>query len=303
MKKAANTKRTKKQHMSVKHHAHRIVKDTFVPHGKNKYQPHATRRHGLVVLALLIGLLNIGYNFSQTGRVLGVKTDVNTNELLASTNSQRATHGATSLAIDTKLNKAAQLKADDMFAQQYWAHNAPNGTTPWKWFATSKYSYQNAGENLAKGFTTSGGVVTAWMNSQEHRDNLLNTSYKDVGFAVKNGELNGEKTTLVVAMYGNPVSATVAVTPVPKTVLASTDQSFGVVSRIGVGIQSMTPAMLGSIVLLLGGAFVAFTAHRYRKLLPRHVQTTWHKHHGMYKAISMTSFVFVLLALYGGGQI
>jgi len=307
MKTAPKTKTTrpttrKKKPLPKHTVATRIVRHALVPHAKNNYQPHATRHYGLAILALAIGFTNLGYNYAQTGKVLGVKTDVNERQLLAETNSQRVGMGEGALQLNQKLNKAAQLKANDMFTQQYWAHTAPNGTTPWKWFDSSRYAYQNAGENLAKGFSTSGGVVKAWMNSDEHRDNLLNTSYKDVGFAVRSGTLNGEDTTVVVALYGNPASAAVASTA-PKTVLASTTESLSFVSRIGVGVQSMTPAMIGSIVLLLGGAFVAFSAHRYRNLMPRYVQTTWRKHHGMYKAISMTSFVFVLLALYGGGQI
>jgi uncharacterized protein YkwD len=308
MKTAPKTKITrpttrKKKPVPKRKIATRVAKKALVPHAKNNYQPHATRHYGLVILALAIGFLNLSYNYSQTGRVLGVKTDVNGLQLLAETNDRRTSEGEGSLQLNEKLNKAAQLKADDMFQQQYWAHTAPNGTTPWKWFDASKYAYQNAGENLAKGFHTSGGVVKAWMNSDEHRENLLNTSYKDVGFAVKTGELNGEETTLVVALYGNPAGAKLAGATPQQTVLASTNESLGFVSRIGVGVQSMTPAMIGSIALLLLGAFVAFSAHRYRKYMPRYVQSTWRKHHGMYKAISMTSFIFVLLALYGGGQI
>lgn len=295
------SQKTKRKQLQPRTRAHRIVKDTFVPHARNKYQPHATRRHGLVVLAFMVAFLQLGYNFSQTGSVLGAKTDVTSNQLLAATNQERNSNGEGRLAIDERLSKAAELKANDMFAQQYWAHTAPSGTTPWKWFEDSQYMYQNAGENLAKGFRTSSGVVTAWMNSPEHRENLLNNSYKDVGFAVKSGELNGEKTTLVVALYGNPATSKVATTP--QTVLASTDESLGFVARIGVGIQSMTPALLGSITLLLLGAATALVAHSYRKKLPYALQKTWAKHHSLYKAVGMTSLVFVLLALYGGGQI
>jgi len=78
---------------------------------------------------------------------------------------------------------------------------------------SSGYTYALAGENLAKNFTDSGGVVNAWMASPTHRDNILKSGYRDVGFAIVNGVLNGEETTLVVQMFG---SATVAQAPPPQ---------------------------------------------------------------------------------------
>ncbi len=51
----------------------------------------------------------------------------------------------------------------------------------------------------------SDGVMKAWLDSTTHRDNLLRKEYTDVGFAVVNGILNGEETTLVVQMFGKPL--------------------------------------------------------------------------------------------------
>ena len=43
------------------------------------------------------------------------------------------------------------------------------------------------------------------MASSTHRDNLMKVGYRDIGFAVVNGILNGEETTLVVQMFGSRV--------------------------------------------------------------------------------------------------
>jgi hypothetical protein len=72
------------------------------------------------------------------------------------------------------------------------------------------YQYEYAGENLAKNFLFSDGVVTAWMNSPTHRDNILKREYTEVGYAIVNGTLNGEQTTLVVQMFGKPASSNIA---------------------------------------------------------------------------------------------
>lgn len=69
---------------------------------------------------------------------------------------------------------------------------------------TAVNTYQYAGENLAKNFQTSRGVMAGWLGSEGHRQNLLEPKYRDIGLAVMNGDLNGVPTTLVVAMYGRP---------------------------------------------------------------------------------------------------
>lgn len=231
--------------------------------------------------------------------VLGQKTDVTQERLLAATNEVREGDGMNPLALNEKLSIAATMKAQDMLRDQYWAHVAPDGTTPWEWFKLSGYNYGVAGENLARGFQTASGVTTAWMNSTQHRANLLNPDYKDVGFAVIPGELNGERTSVVVAMYGAPKDDAVAQT----AVLAATGADMGPLTRLGIGLQSLTPAALASFVLLLSVAFIALIAHTYRKQLPADMQRSWRRHHGLYKAVGMTSLAIVVVALYGGGQI
>ena len=65
-----------------------------------------------------------------------------------------------------------------MIAKNYWAHNAPDGASPWSFFKNVGYRYLYAGENLARDFGDSASVVNAWMNSPTHRDNLLSGRYR-----------------------------------------------------------------------------------------------------------------------------
>lgn len=152
--------------------------------------------------------------------VLGYATDMSIQELLDGTNAQRAANGDTALNINGELDQAAQTKANDMAARNYWSHNTPDGQTPWTFITAAGYDYQTAGENLAYGFDTSSDTITGWMNSPEHRANILNTSYKDVGFGIVNiaNYQNSGPETLVVAMYGSPAgAAVVAATPASIT--------------------------------------------------------------------------------------
>lgn len=147
-------------------------------------------------------------NFPQ---VLGISSDVSIEQLLILTNQKRQENGLGILTLDERLNQAAANKGNDMLAKGYWAHISPDGTTPWVFIKGAGYGYTYAGENLARGYTTSPDVVNAWMASDSHRQNLLSGNYSNVGFAVVSGSLNGEDTVLVVQMLG---TSNLAATPV-----------------------------------------------------------------------------------------
>jgi hypothetical protein len=185
------------------------LRNIFLPHKKNNYHPHILKPVGLAVVLALIIIQPLAYNTVTAHRfqVLGYATDVNASSLYSLTNQQRAAAGLPGLSLNSQLTAAAQNKAADMFAKNYWAHNSPDGLTPWYFISGAGYQYSAAGENLAEGFDTSDGVMTGWMNSPGHRANILNSLYKDVGIAVMNGTLLGSPTTLVVAEYGAPLAA------------------------------------------------------------------------------------------------
>jgi uncharacterized protein YkwD len=102
-----------------------------------------------------------------------------------------------------------------MFANDYWAHVAPDGTTPWSFIKSSGYAYTTAGENLARDFNDTGAMVEAWMNSASHRENIVNAKFKEIGVAVVNGTLQGVETTLVVQLFGAPAVAAAAAPQAP----------------------------------------------------------------------------------------
>ena len=198
--------------MPIHHH----IKHWLVPHRHNNHRPHLIRRHGLLALAvLIIGLQFAAYTVRPADvKVLAYASNITPGDLLTQTNQQRAANGVAPLHMDARLNSSAHAKADNMFAENYWAHVSPSGIQPWYWFTQAGYTYQYAGENLAKDFDTTSGVMDGWMNSPGHRANILNPNYTDVGFAVENGTLVGGQTTLVVAHYGQPAAPAVAAAPV-----------------------------------------------------------------------------------------
>lgn len=160
------------------------------------------------LLILVVGtfLLSILQPLQNRG-VLAYSTNVSVGGLLESTNTQRTQNSASELQLNSALNAAAQAKANDMVARNYWSHITPDGQQPWVFMDNSGYKYQKAGENLAYGFATSSDTVTGWMNSQTHKDNLLDSAFSEVGFGFANSANfnNSGEETVIVAMYGKPL--------------------------------------------------------------------------------------------------
>lgn len=291
----------KKKTTLLKSQLHHHVKLAVVPHKANRYRPHLIRRAGLSVVLAVVVSLHMAYNMTTSGTVLGDKASITATALLKDTNDVRQQNGLQTIELNQQLNQAAYLKAKDMFSQQYWAHTAPDGTEPWKWFAEAKYNYSVAGENLAKNFYTADAATAAWMNSAEHRANILGSDYTDVGFAVMSGPLAGEETTIVVALYAAP--AVEGIAGVQDVATATSGSSNSIVTQLGIAVQSMTPASIGSVVLLAFAGTVAFMAHMYRRKLPKPLRQSWYRHHGAYKAVGLTSVIMIVVGLYGGGQV
>lgn len=299
------TKQTIKR-TTVKTRVHRHIKLALIPHKVNQFRPHVLRRYGIVAIIVAVVGLQAVYNGVTSGNVLGTEAQITPTTLLDATNQARVQQGLSPLALNSKLDAAAELKVKNMFADQYWAHNAPDGTSPWHWFNEAGYSYAEAGENLAKNFTNSHSVISAWLASPTHRANVLKGDYKDVGFASMEGVLDGKRTTLVVAMYATPEGAAVVqgVGAAPGVSTPLFQGAITPVTRLSLGMQSLTPAAVASIIVLVFAALLAIVAHLYRKNLPPHLRRSWYRHHGVYKAIGFTSLAFIIVLTYGSvGQI
>jgi hypothetical protein len=251
---------------------HRHLKRWFIPHKRNDHRPHLIRSHGLATMAILIiGLQATALAVRSSapmplvhgGNVLdyAIAGDITPIELLTLTNQERANNGLPPLSMNAKLNTSATLKAQNMFAEDYWNHVSPSCIQPWHWFTQAGYNYTYAGENLAKDFNTSSGVMAGWMNSPGHRANILNVNYKEVGFAVMNGDLpyppttptasctaatpqtNGH-TTLVVAHYGQSTAtvAAPAATPRPLAKAAVTPVPVPSATPVPTPVATPTPS-------------------------------------------------------------
>jgi len=161
-----------------------------------------------VVGALLLVLLIAG--LSLVASVFVVRThfvaSVYPSVLVDLVNEERAERDAEPLAMSETLTDAAQMKVSHMLDNDYFAHYSPSGVTPWHWFDEAGYSFRYAGENLAMDFERTRPINEAWMDSPAHRDNIVSDKFDQIGIAAERGEIDGEKTTVVVQLFGTPLA-------------------------------------------------------------------------------------------------
>ena len=176
------------------------------PHLRNNHRASFLHHKAifLFIVFFIFGSLFFPSSLNPLSSKLKAIAEISVQELLDLTNEKRKEYKLPPLSNDPQLSVAASKKAEDMFDNNYWAHNSLDGTTPWFFIKDAGYNYVYAGENLARGFSDSKDVVNAWMASNAgHRENILSRNFNDVGFAVKSGKLNGEETFIVVQELGS----------------------------------------------------------------------------------------------------
>lgn len=128
--------------------------------------------------------------------------------ILATNNQRRKDSGLEDLVANSKLNLSANKKLEDMFANNYFEHLSPEGIGVSDLGEMFEYDYILIGENLAMGnFKDENALLEAWMSSEGHRANILNTKYKEIGVAVGKGLYNGKEIWMAVQHFGVPQEA------------------------------------------------------------------------------------------------
>ncbi|MDO4742865.1 MAG: SafA/ExsA family spore coat assembly protein [bacterium] len=96
-------------------------------------------------------------------------------------NKIRRENGLKELQTNGELSRVARYKSQDMHDKNYFSHTSPTYGSPFNMIKNFGISYNTAGENIAKGYTTPEAVVNGWMNSSGHRANILNASFTQIG--------------------------------------------------------------------------------------------------------------------------
>jgi len=134
-------------------------------------------------------------------------------QLLGKINLTRGRRGLRPLRLSARLTAAANQHSASMAAKGYFSHDSANGGSFFKRIASfytyHGYSNWSAGENIlwSSPDIDSGGALRLWMNSPEHRANLLNHSWREIGLSAVHaasapGVYGGDEVTIVTADFG-----------------------------------------------------------------------------------------------------
>ncbi|MEU7899509.1 CAP domain-containing protein [Nonomuraea sp. NPDC049152] len=102
------------------------------------------------------------------------------------TNAARARKGCAPLRVDRRLTSSARAHSLEMAESGLFAHDSPDGSSPWKRMEQAGYR-DGAAENIGRGYVSAEEAVRGWMDSPAHRRNLLHCGYRAVGLGVVSG--------------------------------------------------------------------------------------------------------------------
>lgn len=150
-------------------------------------------------------------------------------QILDIVNQERAAAGLSTLTMDKDLMEAAMFRGGEISVS--FSHTRPNGQ---RCFTICKKAY---GENIAYGYKSASSVMQAWMESEGHRENILDPRYSTVGIGVVivDGSIN------YVQLFGIRNLVTVPSKPSNQTVSVNiplTQDSAMVFPSINYGGQS-----------------------------------------------------------------
>lgn len=113
-----------------------------------------------------------------------VTTSALEDSVVACANRERVARGLPALRVDASLTRAAQGHARDMAARGFFAHDTPEGRTPWDRIEAALLgatAFLSMGENIAKGYPSADAACVGWMNSEGHRRNILSPGFTLIG--------------------------------------------------------------------------------------------------------------------------
>jgi uncharacterized protein YkwD len=94
---------------------------------------------------------------------------------------------AGALTWNDALQKAAEGHASDMYANIYFNHISPDGSSPISRAQQAGYEGEYVGENIARGYNRIEDVVNGWKESEGHCKAMMDTLYNEMGASEKGG--------------------------------------------------------------------------------------------------------------------
>ena len=163
------------------------IGDWYVVQTDNNYIGTASSKYIRLVYPNNTG--NLGS--SDTGSGITSQLTADEQEVFDLINAKRVANGLSALKIDDELQNVARIKAQDMVNNNYFSHTSPTYGSPFDMIKSFGISYKTAGENIA-GNSSNKAAVNAWMNSEGHRANILNSNFNYTGIGVVSSSKYGK---------------------------------------------------------------------------------------------------------------
>lgn len=115
------------------------------------------------------------------------KAEAAVKDILKYCNEERGRENLPELKLDSEMCDSALIRATEIAKTDKLEHTRPDSSGC---FTVLTVSYTKAGENLAKGKTDGEELVKAWMKSELHRKNIMDSDFSRAGIAYseKDGE-------------------------------------------------------------------------------------------------------------------
>lgn len=105
-------------------------------------------------------------------------------QILDITNAIRSRHELQLLEWDEKTAEVAYAHSKDMAIEDYFSHESEKYGDLSERLKAAEILYEVAGENIAANYTDAPAVVEGWLNSESHREALLNEDFSHLGVGV-----------------------------------------------------------------------------------------------------------------------
>lgn len=126
-----------------------------------------------------ITVLSNEYNYDNVNLTADESADNYAEQILELVNYERKKAGVPELTLDEDLCKAADIRVKEL--KKNYSHTRPDGNSCFTVLDDNNIAFTAAGENIAKGQPTCKEVMQGWMNSENHKNNILNTKYTKIG--------------------------------------------------------------------------------------------------------------------------
>lgn len=168
-------------------------------------KPHSTAPNAYpvlrraVILLVVMGMAAAGCNqgpgttvlsgqFTASGCGVPAEAEQYATRVVEMVNEERANQGLAPLSTNAVLADMATSYACEMIEGDFFDHTSPvTGSTVGSRALQAGYYFKKVGENLAGGQTTPEQVMSEWMASPGHKQNILDQDFVEMGTVVRTG--------------------------------------------------------------------------------------------------------------------